>query len=73
MLQNDIMSFSMLLRGIPLRSDMTTGEAWERERQLPNAASKLKGPSIIARRNGSRTDGLISRKAASPALGETTT
>jgi hypothetical protein len=41
-----------------------TGEAWERARQLPCAALKLKGLCISARRSGSRTGGSISQKAA---------
>ena len=50
----------------PSRPNTITGRAWERERQLPRAASKLKGPCIIVRRNGSRKDGLISQKVGNP-------
>ena len=59
-----ILPFSTLLHGIPLRPNTMTGEAWERARQLPCAALKLKGLCITARRSGSRTDGSISQKAA---------
>ena len=72
MLQNDTAVF-MLSHGIPSRPNAMTGGAWERGRQSPNAASKLKGPCIIVRRNGSRTDGSISQKAANPEAGETAT
>jgi hypothetical protein len=39
--------FSTLSHGIRARPNTMTGGAWERERQLPNAALKLKGPCII--------------------------
>jgi hypothetical protein len=59
-----ILPFSTLLHGIPLRPNTMTGEAWERARQSPCAALKLKGLCITARRSGSRKDGSISQKAA---------
>ena len=57
--------FSMLSHEIPLTPNTMTGGAWERERQLSRAASKLKGPCIIVRRNGEAealADRLVAKK-----------
>jgi hypothetical protein len=63
MLQNDTAVFHAFAWDLP-RPNTMTGEVWEREQQLPNAALKLKGLCITVRKNGLRTDGSISQKAA---------
>src|SRR4029077_13647872 len=56
--------FSRFRMESPSRPNTMTGGAWEHERLLRRAALKLKDPCITARRNGLRTDGSISQKAA---------
>ena len=72
MLQNDTAVFHAFAWN-PVKAEYDDWRGRERERQLPRAASKLKGPCIIVRRNGSRKDGLISQKVANPEAGETAT